>query len=94
MSDDANREERITDSRILEECDDNVVVMECIEELEELIMTLDRYPPSVIVVALGTCFEGLLGALFDEHQCTVGEVRGLLREIESGVLNLESPAKE
>ncbi len=67
--------------------------MECIEELDELIMTLDRYPPSAVVVALGTYFEGLLGAIFDERQCTADEVRRLLWEIEAAVLNPEGPAE-
>jgi hypothetical protein len=35
---------------------------------------------------MGTCLEGLLGALVDEHQCTAAEARELLREIESGAL--------
>lgn len=93
MNDHATRESAIPESSS-EECDDDVMVMECIEELDKLIMTLDRYSPSAVVVALGTYFEGLLGALFDERQCTADEVRGLLREIESGVLNSESPAKK
>lgn len=71
---------------LIEESDDEAVVEECIEELEDLVMTLDRYPPAAVAVALGTYLEGLLGALLDERQCTADEVRELLREIESGVL--------
>ena len=59
---------------------------ECIEELEELVMSLDRYPPAAVAVAMGTYLEGLLGALLDERQCTPEEVRRLLREIESGAI--------
>jgi hypothetical protein len=80
-------------SRIVEP-DDNVLVEECINELEELVMSLDRYPPAAIVVAMGTCLEGLLGALLDERQCTPDEVREILREIESGVLQPRGPATE
>lgn len=36
--------------------------------------------------------EGLLGALLDEDRCTAEEVRGLLREIEAGVLQERLPA--
>ncbi len=49
-------------------------------------MTLDRYPPGAVAIALGTYLEGLLGALLDERQCTAEEVQELLRQIESGVL--------
>ncbi len=74
------------------ESDDDAVVEECIEELGELVMSLDRYPPAAVAVALSTCLEGLLGALLDEHQCTPAEVRELLREIESGVLTGQAAA--
>jgi hypothetical protein len=57
-------------------------------------MALDRYPPTAVAVAIGTYLEGLLGALLDERQCTADEVRELLREIESGVLQPQGPSKE
>lgn len=66
--------------------DDEAIVEKCIEELDELVTTLDQYPPGAVAVALSTYLEGLLGALLDERQCTADEVRTLLREIESGVL--------
>lgn len=74
--------------------DDDAIIEECIEELDELVMTLDRYPPAAVAVAIGTYLEGLLGALFDERLCTANEVRELLREIESGVLKVQHPPKE
>lgn len=77
----------------VDELDDDAVVEECIGELDELVMALDRYPPAAIAVAIGTYLEGLLGALLDEHLCTADEVRGLLREIESGVLQPQDPEK-
>lgn len=72
---------------LINESDDDAVVEECIEELDELFMSLDRYPPAAVAVAIGTYLEGLLGALLDERQCTPDEVRELLREIESGVID-------
>ena len=78
----------------IDESDDDAVIEECIEELDGLIMSLDRYPPAAVAVALGTYLEGLLGALLDEHQCTVEEVRKLLWEIEAGVLQPQGPDKE
>lgn len=56
-------------------------------------MRLDRYPPAAVVVAMGSYLEGLFGALVDEQQCMPDEVRQILREIESGVLQPQDPAK-
>lgn len=72
---------------LIDESDDDAVVVKCIEELDELVMSLDRYPPAAVAIALGTYLEGLLGALLDERQCTADEVRDLLREIVAGVNN-------
>ena len=79
---------------LIEESDDDAVVEECIEELDDLVMSLDRYPPTAVAVAIGIYLEGLLGALLDERQCTPDEVRELLREIESGVLQPQGPVTE
>lgn len=78
---------------LIDESDDDAVLEECIQELDELLMSLDRYPPTAVAVAMGTYLEGLLGALLDEGQCTADEIRELLREIESGVLD-EKPQAE
>jgi hypothetical protein len=59
-----------------EESDDDAVVEECIAELEELFMSLDRYPPTAVAVAIGTCLEGLLGALLDERAAARDRVWG------------------
>lgn len=77
----------------IDESNDEAVVEECIGELEDLVLALDRYPPAAVAVAIATYLEGLLGALLDERQCTADEVRELLREIESGVLEEQAPAK-
>lgn len=76
---------------LTEESDDDALIEECIEELDELVMSLDRYPPAAVAVALGTYLEGLLGALVDERHCTAEEVRELLREIESGAVDSSPP---
>jgi hypothetical protein len=73
--------------------DEDAVVIACIQELDEFIARkLRRYPTGAIAVAAGMQLEGLLGALFDERQCTADEVRELLREIESGVLDPQRQA--
>ena len=78
---------------LIDESDDEPVVEECIQELDELVMSLDRYPPAAVAVAMGTYLEGLLSALLDEDQCTAEDVRELLREIEAGVLQEHPPAE-
>jgi hypothetical protein len=79
---------------LIDESGDDTLVEECIEELDELVMSLDRYPPAAVAVAMSTYLEGLLGALLDERQCTADEVRSLLREIESGVIEPSLPDGE
>lgn len=74
----------------IEEPGDDTVVEECLQELEELFMSLDRYPPTAVAVAMATYLEGLLGALLDEGRCTAEEVRQLLREVESGVIESQA----
>lgn len=71
---------------LIEHSADDTILEECIEELDELVMSLDRFPPTAVAVAMGTYLESLLGALLDERQCTAEDVRELLREIESGAL--------
>jgi hypothetical protein len=78
---------------LIEHSADDTILEECIEELDELVMSLDRFPPTAVAVAMGTYLESLLGALLDERQCTAEDVRELLREIESGALG-ESASQE
>lgn len=76
---------------LVDESGDDTAVEECIEELEELALSLERYPPAAVAVAMGTYLEGLLGALLDERRCTAAEVRELLRAIESGAIGAGGP---
>jgi len=76
---------------LIDERGDDAAVEECIEELDELLMSFDRYSPAAVAVAIATYLEGLLGALLDEGQCTTDEIRELLREVESGVLAQPPP---
>ena len=74
--------------------------------VEELMEHMSRIPtqfgsgnPAIavmiaIVVAMGTCLAGMLGALLDEGQCTPDDIRELLRGIESEIVPPQGPAKE
>lgn len=79
---------------LIDESADEPMVEECIEELDELVMSLDRYPATAVAVAMGTYLESLLGALLDERQCTADEAREFLREIESGVIESRGAGDE
>ena len=68
--------------------DDEATVIACIQELEEFVARkLRRYPLDAVAVAACTFVQDLLGVLFDEREFTDNEVRELLREIESNVLD-------
>jgi hypothetical protein len=70
--------------------DDDAMVIACIQELDGFVTRkLRRYPIDAIAVAAGSFLAGLLGALFGEREITADDVRDLLREIESDVLDPE-----
>lgn len=72
----------------------DTAVQHCFERLDKLVLRLHRYPLDAVVVAIGTYFEGLLGAMLDERQCTADDIRRFLRDIESGVLEAQDPAEK
>lgn len=77
-------------SEIDESGDDDAVVIACIQELDEFVnRRLRRYPLEALAVAAASYLAGLLGVLFDERQITADEVRELLRETESDILDPE-----
>lgn len=77
-------------SEIDESGDDDAVVIACIQELDEFVnRRLRRYPLEAVAVAAASYLAGLLGVLFDERQITADEVRELLRETESDILDPE-----
>ena len=61
-------------------------IEECIEALDDLIMSLERHPPQAVAEAMGTHLEGLLRALLASGACAAQDVRDFLREIELGAL--------
>lgn len=76
----------------IDESDDEALFVACIQEVDDLVSRrLRRYPVDAIVAAMCTCLAGLLGALFDDRQCTAEDVRELLRDIESNALGTQSP---
>lgn len=61
-------------------------VEQCLDELNDLLGELQRYPPTVLAVALRVHLETLLQALLEGKVCTPEEVRDFLRELEREAL--------
>jgi hypothetical protein len=64
-------------------------VEECLDELNDFIAGLQRYPSTVLAVALRVHLEGLLQALLEGNVCTREEVRDFVKELERDVLQYD-----
>ena len=62
---------------------------ECLDEINDFVQTLDRYPPRMIALAMRAHMEILLRALLDCDMCTRQELRTFVRELEQEVLDEE-----
>jgi hypothetical protein len=60
---------------------------ECLDEINDFVQTLDRYPPRMIALAMRAHMEILLRAMLDCDVCTRQEVRAFVRELEQEVLD-------
>jgi hypothetical protein len=68
---------------------DNGTVEECLDELNDFMAGLQRYPPTVLAVAVRVHLEGLLQALLEGKVCTREEVRDFVKELERDALQYE-----
>jgi hypothetical protein len=68
----------------------NGTVEECLDELNDFIAGLERYPPTVLAVAMRVHLESLLHALLEGNVCTREEVRDFVRELERDALQYEA----
>ena len=59
---------------------------ECLDEINDFVQTLDRYPPRMIALAMRAHMEILLRALLEYDLCTRQELRAFVRELEHEVL--------
>lgn len=65
-------------------------IEECLDELNDSLAPLQRYPSAVLAMALRVHLESLLRALLTERSCTREEVREFLRELERDALQNEA----
>jgi hypothetical protein len=68
---------------------ENLTFEECLEEMNDLMHTLNRYPPRMIAMAMRVHLETLLRALRAYDLCTRDEVKEFVRELERDALENE-----
>lgn len=71
---------------------DDGTVEECLDELGELLASLQRYPLGVLAVALRVHLQTLLQVMLVGELCTRPEVRVFLKELEREALEYEGAA--
>jgi hypothetical protein len=64
-------------------------IEECIDEINDFVDTLARYPPTVIAIAMRVHLENLLRALLEQNLCTRQEIREFARELEREALQYD-----
>jgi hypothetical protein len=69
-------------------CSDGTVE-ECLDELNEFVTGLQRYPPTILAVAMRVHLEALLQALLEGQLCSREEVRDFIRELERDSLQYD-----
>ena len=69
---------------------DEGTLEECLDEMNDFVQTLTRYPPRMIAMAIRAHLEILLRAILECDLCTRDDVRGFVRELEQGVLEDEN----
>jgi hypothetical protein len=61
------------------------VIEECLDEINDFVATLDRYPPTAVAVAMSVHLQSVLRALLECDLCTRQQVRELVEEFEREV---------
>jgi len=59
---------------------------ECLDEINDFVTTLDRYPPTTVAVALSVHLQTILRALIECELCTPQQVRSFVEELQRDVL--------
>ncbi|TLY58538.1 MAG: hypothetical protein E6K52_12820 [Gammaproteobacteria bacterium] len=61
-------------------------IEECLDELNDCVATLARYPPTVLAVAMRVHLESLLRVALERGLCTREEIHEFLEELEQQAL--------
>ena len=65
---------------------DTNTIEECVEAIDDLVGALERYPPSVLAVALRTQLAGLLRILRERGDWSDSQMHDFMQELSSEVL--------
>jgi hypothetical protein len=57
-------------------------IEECLDELNDFVATLDRFPPTTLAVAMSVHLQSLLRALLEFDLCTKQQVHAFVDELE------------
>lgn len=60
-------------------------IEECLDEMNDFVATLDRYPPTALAVAMSVHLQTMLSALVECDLCTPQQVRDFVQEFERDV---------
>jgi len=60
-------------------------IEECLDEINDFVATLDRYPPTAIAVAMSVHLQTMLSALVEYELCTPQQVSEFVQELERDV---------
>jgi hypothetical protein len=61
-------------------------IEECLDEINDFVATLERYPPTALAVAMSMHLESVLRALLECQLCTRQQVRELVQDLERELL--------
>ena len=64
---------------------------QCVDEIDDFIETLERYPGSVIAMALRIHLAALLRAMIDDQQCRLDEAREFIHALEHEAIGDTAP---
>ncbi|HWG96048.1 MAG TPA: hypothetical protein VN647_03090 [Nitrospira sp.] len=62
-------------------------IEECLDEINNFVMTLDQYPPNIVAIAMSVHLQTMLRTLIECDMCTPQQVREFIRELERDVFD-------
>lgn len=61
-------------------------IEECLDEINDFVIALDRYPPATVAVAMSVHLQTILCALVASDLCTAHQVRNFVEELARDVV--------
>ena len=65
---------------------DEGTLEECLDDINDFVQTLTRYPPIMVAMAMRAHLELLLGAMLECDLCTRKDIKEFVRDLEEEVL--------